>query len=177
MRFRLFFTIALMLGIFSTGTYAAVKHHGHANFRAKLQPKHHLLPNHKSRLHFKKSAFHSIGQQAGKKVVNQQPPKPIVVSTAPQLNINQPKNGVDNIINYDFDHSIKEQIEELEHKDNIHLPSGNNENDEQHEHEHHSGGDNEYYPGDQVNAVPVPAAIWLFGSALLGLFGLKRKEA
>lgn len=33
---------------------------------------------------------------------------------------------------------------------------------------HHGGGD--------PNAVPLPAAIWLFGSVLLGLAGLKRKR-
>jgi len=27
-----------------------------------------------------------------------------------------------------------------------------------------------------LKAVPVPAAVWLFGSALLGLTGLKRKS-
>ena len=27
-----------------------------------------------------------------------------------------------------------------------------------------------------VSSVPVPAAVWLFGSALLGLTGLKRKS-
>lgn len=27
-----------------------------------------------------------------------------------------------------------------------------------------------------VTAVPVPAAVWLFGSALLGLVGIKRKQ-
>jgi len=31
--------------------------------------------------------------------------------------------------------------------------------------------------GVSANAVPVPAAAWLFGPTLLGLFGLKRKKA
>ncbi|MCB1701921.1 MAG: VPLPA-CTERM sorting domain-containing protein [Pseudomonadales bacterium] len=31
--------------------------------------------------------------------------------------------------------------------------------------------------GDSVSPVPVPAAAWLFGSALLGLAGVKRKKA
>jgi hypothetical protein len=28
----------------------------------------------------------------------------------------------------------------------------------------------------RVSAVPVPAAVWLFGTAMLGLFGLRRKD-
>jgi hypothetical protein len=32
------------------------------------------------------------------------------------------------------------------------------------------------HPGD-VGAVPVPAAVWLFGSGLLGLFGVARRKA
>jgi len=28
----------------------------------------------------------------------------------------------------------------------------------------------------EVSAVPIPAALWLFGPALLGLLGLRRKE-
>ena len=32
-----------------------------------------------------------------------------------------------------------------------------------------------FLPVDPVNPVPVPAAVWLFGSALLGLLGVKRK--
>ena len=27
-----------------------------------------------------------------------------------------------------------------------------------------------------INAVPIPAAVWLFGSALLGLTGLRRSQ-
>lgn len=43
-----------------------------------------------------------------------------------------------------------------------------------------NGGDNPMgflVTGSTVNAVPVPAAAWLFGSALLGLAGVKRKKA
>ena len=31
------------------------------------------------------------------------------------------------------------------------------------------------HPGD-ISAVPVPGAIWLFGSGLLGLFGINRRK-
>jgi hypothetical protein len=33
-----------------------------------------------------------------------------------------------------------------------------------------------YFAMDNLNAVPVPAAIWLLGSGLLGLIGLRRKQ-
>lgn len=29
----------------------------------------------------------------------------------------------------------------------------------------------------QINAVPIPAAVWLFGSALVGLFGIRRTQS
>lgn len=32
------------------------------------------------------------------------------------------------------------------------------------------------FTANNVNAVPVPAAAWLFGSALLGLFGMRKRE-
>ena len=43
-------------------------------------------------------------------------------------------------------------------------------------------GDGFYYSAhevgfDTVSAVPVPAAVWLFGSGLIGLFGLRRKKS
>jgi hypothetical protein len=38
------------------------------------------------------------------------------------------------------------------------------------------GIDNEFYGEMFVRAVPLPAAAWLFGSALLGLFGLSRRK-
>ena len=41
---------------------------------------------------------------------------------------------------------------------------------------------NNYYAwavlsGDVISAVPVPAAVWLFGSGLLGLLGIARRKA
>jgi hypothetical protein len=30
---------------------------------------------------------------------------------------------------------------------------------------------------DNLNAVPVPAAVWLLGSGLLGLIGIRRRNA
>jgi hypothetical protein len=35
-------------------------------------------------------------------------------------------------------------------------------------------GDN--FIGTEIKAVPVPAAVWLLGSGLLGLFGIRRKS-
>jgi len=32
------------------------------------------------------------------------------------------------------------------------------------------------YVGAAINAVPVPAAVWLFGSGLLGLIGIARRK-
>jgi hypothetical protein len=49
--------------------------------------------------------------------------------------------------------------------------------------EHHGNGDDEHHgngdgsENDHINAVPLPAALWLFGSGLLGLLGSKRKSA
>jgi len=42
-----------------------------------------------------------------------------------------------------------------------------------------SGAGDQYWGVDNINvsAVPVPAAAWLFGSALLGFFGFSRKKA
>jgi hypothetical protein len=45
--------------------------------------------------------------------------------------------------------------------------------------QHYNVKDNQFYawavsPG-QVNAVPVPGAVWLFGTGMLGLLGLKRR--
>ena len=32
------------------------------------------------------------------------------------------------------------------------------------------------FAGGSVSAVPIPAAAWLFGSAILGLFGIARRK-
>ena len=40
-----------------------------------------------------------------------------------------------------------------------------------------SGTPNQFLDNIEVSAVPVPAAAWLFGSALLGFFGFSRKKA
>jgi hypothetical protein len=34
-----------------------------------------------------------------------------------------------------------------------------------------------FYDNISVSAVPVPSAVWLFGSALAGLVGLRRRKA
>jgi hypothetical protein len=34
-----------------------------------------------------------------------------------------------------------------------------------------------YYLAGQINPVPIPAAVWLFGTALIGLVGFSKKKA
>lgn len=41
--------------------------------------------------------------------------------------------------------------------------------------DHHGNWDGHHPKCDPPANVPVPSAIWLFGSALMGLFGIKRK--
>jgi len=38
------------------------------------------------------------------------------------------------------------------------------------------GNNDEQMYVTMISTVPVPAAVWLFGSAMLGLFGLRRKS-
>lgn len=47
--------------------------------------------------------------------------------------------------------------------------------DQHHGHRHNSG--KHCNTGSNVSTVPVPAAAWLFGSALIGLGGLKRRKS
>ncbi len=53
---------------------------------------------------------------------------------------------------------------------------GNKHGEHENEHVTHYDGDDDI-DDHGINTIPVPAAVWLFGSALLGLIGAKRKKA
>ena len=95
---------------------------------------------------------------------NIQPPKLNHQVNNLQFYINQPKDDTDKIVSFDFNHTINPLIKNNDDMNNVFLPIGK------------PGKDEEYCPTDTVNAVPIPAAVWLFGSALLGLLGVKRKS-
>ena len=53
----------------------------------------------------------------------------------------------------------------------------NRDFDQHHGHGHGHHGGKYCNTGNNVSTVPVPAAAWLFGSALIGLTGLKRRKS
>lgn len=82
------------------------------------------------------------------------------------------------------DSAIKESDDDIKELSEIHNQSHhifqamNHEHKGHHDFEH--SGDNDGDDGDDHghgNQVPLPAAFWLFGPALLGLLGIKRKSA
>jgi hypothetical protein len=88
------------------------------------------------------------------------------------------------LIDSDFDDHIK-TLSEHHHNEHFYYQMAQSDNDEYGHHDNHDwhhgwdpgnqGGNGDHLPG--VSAVPVPAALWLFGSALLGLVGAQRKRA
>ncbi|MEQ1546332.1 PEP-CTERM sorting domain-containing protein [Methyloglobulus sp.] len=85
------------------------------------------------------------------------------------------KKSSDNekIVEFDVKNELEDLIKGDHEEHNIYLQMSKNDNDDEHKYEHHedkNGSD------VHVDAVPVPAALWLFGSGLLGLFGVKRKS-
>lgn len=86
---------------------------------------------------------------------------------------------------YDFAHHIKVLVSNNYHIKNLYLKLCENvPNDPGNSHGQggHSGNNDNWGSGSSVggvtaNAVPVPAAAWLFAPSLIGLLGLKRKKA
>ncbi len=78
------------------------------------------------------------------------------------------------IVTFDFKDNIKKLSETKDDDRNVFLQITKKDKDD--EKGHHDGGHGQGN-NDHVNAVPVPAAVWLFGSALLGLVGAKRRAA
>jgi hypothetical protein len=73
---------------------------------------------------------------------------------------------------YDFDDRIKELVGNPHHNHNVYLRMCKNDKDD-HDYGH---GDHDGGWGGEHNEVPVPAAVWLFASSLMGLLGIKRKN-
>lgn len=75
------------------------------------------------------------------------------------------------IVTFDFKDQIKKLSESKDDDKNVflQLTKKDKEDEKGHHNNGHNGGN------DHMNAVPVPAAVWLFGSALLGLLGAKRR--
>jgi len=175
LKIRFFLIVALLLGGFSSSTFAAKNLHS----------------QHKGRL----VAFGFDNKTQGKAnktspketkqkiVINKNPVQ--VASRSSSMNhiVNNVKphnqhhnRGSNNPVNFDFNRNIEDQLKHQAELQHINLPDNHHENDQNHELHHE---DNAFTPVGEppVNAVPVPAAIWLFGSAMLGLIGLKRKSA
>ena len=79
-------------------------------------------------------------------------------------------------------HEFKGQINALlkSHPDNQNVfvklckKNKGDHHSEHHGHDDHDNGHDDHSGGGQ-SAVPVPAAVWLFGSSLIGFLGFKRK--
>lgn len=175
MKIKFFLVVALLLGGLSSSSFAAKNIHSQHQgrlvafgFANKTQGK-----------------TNKISSKATKQkiVIAKNPVK--VASYSPRLNHkvnndethNQHHNtGSNNPVNFDFKRNIEDQLKHQAELQHINLPYNHHENDQNHELHHE---DNQFTPVGEppVNAVPVPAAIWLFGSAMLGLIGLKRKSA
>lgn len=66
------------------------------------------------------------------------------------------------------------------HNQSHHIFQAMNHEEHGSHHGHENSGDHDEDDGDDDghgNEVPLPGAVWLFGSALLGLLGIKRKSA
>lgn len=82
-------------------------------------------------------------------------------------------NDDNKIVAFDFKDNIKKLSETKDGDKNVFLQiTQKDKEDEKGHHDVGHGGDDNH-----TNAVPVPAAVWLFGSALLGLVGAKRRIA
>jgi hypothetical protein len=79
--------------------------------------------------------------------------------------------GGHHIVAFDFDDELRNLADRHHEKHNVYLSMNKNEE----EHEHHGNVDTGASP--PINEVPLPAALWLFGSGLLGLLGVARKPA
>jgi hypothetical protein len=78
--------------------------------------------------------------------------------------------GSHKLVAFKVEHELEELTERHNDEHNFFLIMSRNEEEHKDEDVHHGGS------GDDVNEVPLPVAVWLFGSGLLGLLGIKRKS-
>lgn len=98
--------------------------------------------------------------------------KPIVKPIVKVTPVTITKPSTKDIVKFDFKDEIKELSKSHDETGHVFLQIGKKDDADEKHYNHH---DNDH--GGNVNSVPVPAAVWLFGSALLGLVGVKRKSA
>jgi hypothetical protein len=178
MMIRFFLIIALVFSGFSTGAYAAKPAFKDAH---KSGAKHAINKvTHKGVMkRFAKAARKSGTKQPVKvtrtQVVNivKVTPKPVAT---PIVNVQHnpvAKSDVKEVVKFDFSKDdLKVLSKSNDDKGHVFLQIGNKDKDDDY---HYDGHDDDH--NDHVNAVPVPAALWLFGSALLGLLSARRKSA
>ncbi len=170
MKMRFFLIIALVFTSFASGAYAA---------KASVKHTHRAVTKHFIKAARKPAVKAVVNKRAGKvwrkptvKPIVKVMPNPVVkpfVKVAPNPMV---KPATNDIVKFDFSKDdLKELSKSHDDKGHVFLQIGKNDKDDEHHYDGHGkGGDN------HVNAVPVPAALWLFGSALLGLVGAKRKS-
>ena len=151
MKIRCLLTITLVLAAFTTGAFASNKEPD-SNFR---------FSENKSKSEDKK--FNNDNDKKAKdekhvaKRDSEDEYKPLIK--------NEEKIK---IVDFDYKDDLEKlsKINNDDHNDFLKLCQKDKE-------EHHEDEDEE---DDDINAVPVPAALWLFGSGLLGLLGAQRKK-
>lgn len=75
------------------------------------------------------------------------------------------------IVKFDFDDELRHFAENHHEKQNVYLCLNKKEGEHD---EHHGHVDSGATP--PVNEVPLPAALWLFGSSILGLLGARYRK-
>jgi hypothetical protein len=83
-------------------------------------------------------------------------------------------------IKLNLDDEIKSFVHYLKDNHNVYIYLCHENNDNHHGqdngHHNNSDDDNGHDDGGGIGEVPVPGALWLFGSALLGVMSLKRRK-
>lgn len=183
MKVQLYLLTVLLLGIFTTETYAATVKHSSQGYS---------LSSYFAKYTKAKKANHTVKTKAVKpavkvaakapakpavKVIAKAPAKPAVKVATKASAKPDDKEKSKEIVKIDFKEEIKELSKSHDDEKNIYLAVSKKDKDGEHENGHHDDGHGHEGNDDHVNAVPVPAALWLFGPVLLGLLGAKRKEA
>jgi hypothetical protein len=175
---RYFLIIALVFSGFSTGAYAAKPAYKAAH---KSVAKHAI----------KKVAYKGVMKRIVKAARKPGAKQPVKVTRTPVVSLVKvtPKPVATPVVNVQHNPPAKPEVKEIvkfdfskddlkvlsksnDDKGHVFLQIGNKDKDDDYHYDGHDNGHN-----DHVNAVPVPAALWLFGSALLGLLGARRKSA
>jgi hypothetical protein len=183
MKIRFSLLTALLLAGFASGTYAARVDGHKAVKKVVVHAAHKAITKHVAYVApkaVKKVVVHVASKVITKPVAYVAPKavtKPAVTLAPKQLAKPFVKEEIKEIVKIDFDKEIKELAKNKDDEKNVYLNLSKKDEDKDVKYEDH-GGDHGHGGKDDINAVPVPAAIWLFGSALLGLFGVnKRKSA